>query len=60
MKRSARNAAWIESYCRIPEGKFVGKPVKLTKKQREWLVRIYDSPTRLFILSMAQECQDGI
>lgn len=55
MKRSARNAAWIESYCRIPEGKFVGKPVKLTKKQREWLVRIYDSPTRLFILSMARK-----
>jgi phage terminase large subunit-like protein len=55
MKRSARNAAWIEQFCRIPEGKFVGKPVKLTKKQRGWLVRIYDSPTRLFILSMARK-----
>jgi phage terminase large subunit-like protein len=55
MKRSARNAAWIEQFCRIPEGKFVGKPVKLTKKQRQWLVRIYDSPTRLFILSMARK-----
>lgn len=55
MKRSERNARWIEQNCRIPEGKFVGKPVKLTKKQRQWLVRIYDSPTRMFILSMARK-----
>ena len=55
MKRSERNAQWIETHCRIPEGKFVGKPVKLTKKQRYWLVRIYDSPTRMFILSMARK-----
>jgi len=41
--------------CRIPEGKFVGKPVKLTKHQRRWLGRIYDSPTRTFILSMGRK-----
>lgn len=55
MKRSERNARWIETHCRIPEGKHVGRPVKLTKKQRNWLVRIYDSPTRMFILSMARK-----
>jgi phage terminase large subunit-like protein len=55
MKRSERNAAWIEAHCRIPEGKFVGRPVKLTKKQRKWLASIYDSPTRMFILSMARK-----
>lgn len=55
MKRSERNARWIEAMCRIPEGRLVGKPVKLTKKQRGWLVRIYDSPTRMFILSMARK-----
>lgn len=55
MKRSERNAQWIETHCRIPEGKFVGRPVKLTKKQRHWLTRIYDSPTRMFILSMARK-----
>ena len=55
MKRSERNAQWIEHHCRIPEGKLVGKPVKLTKQQRVWLVRIYDSPTRMFILSMARK-----
>lgn len=55
MKRSERNAQWIETHCRIPEGKFVGRPVKLTKQQKKWLARIYDSPTRMFILSMARK-----
>jgi phage terminase large subunit-like protein len=53
--RSEENARWIEQYCRIPEGKFVGKPVRLTVKQRRWLARIYDTPTRLFILSMGRK-----
>lgn len=55
MKRSERNARWIESHCRIPEGKLVGRPVKLTKKQRGWLVKIYDTPTRTFLLSMGRK-----
>lgn len=53
--RSERNARWIERYCRIPEGKFTGRPLKLTKKQRQWLSDIYDSPTRTFILSMGRK-----
>lgn len=55
MTRGERNIAWIEAHCRIPEGRLVGKPVKLTKKQKEWIRRIYDTPTRLFILSMARK-----
>lgn len=55
MTRGERNAAWIEQYCRIPEGKFVGQPVKLTPQQREWLKMIYDTPTRRFILSMGRK-----
>jgi phage terminase large subunit-like protein len=55
LTRGERNAAWIENYCCIPEGKYVGKRVKLTVKQRNWLKRIYDTPTRLFILSMARK-----
>ncbi|MGE3807157.1 MAG: terminase large subunit [Gemmataceae bacterium] len=55
MKRSQRNSLWIEQHCRIPEGKFVGKAVKLTKKQRGWMARVYDSPTRTFILSMGRK-----
>jgi phage terminase large subunit-like protein len=52
---SGEVAEWIEHYCRIPEGKYVGQPVKLTRKQREWLVKIYGSPTRTFILSMGRK-----
>lgn len=53
--RSERNARWIETHCRVPEGKLVGRPVKLTKQQRRWLARIYDTPTRMFILSMGRK-----
>lgn len=55
MTRGERNIAWIEEHCRIPEGKLVGKAVRLTAKQKKWIKRIYDSPTRLFILSMARK-----
>ena len=41
--------------CRIPDGKLVGKPVKLTKAQKGWIRQIYDTPTRTFILSMARK-----
>ena len=55
LTRGARNIAWIEHHVRIPEGKKVGQPVKLTAKQKRWIRRIYDSPTRTFILSMARK-----
>lgn len=53
--RGERNAQWIESHCVIPEGKLVGRPVTLSREQREWIAAIYDSPTRLFILSMGRK-----
>lgn len=53
--RGQRNAAWIEAHCRIPDGKLVGKPVKLTPAQKSWIRQIYDTPTRTFILSMARK-----
>ena len=55
LSRGQRNIAWIEQTCRIPEGKFVGKQVKLTKAQKGWIRAIYDTPTRMFILSMARK-----
>lgn len=55
LARSERNARWIERYCVVPEGKLTGKPVKLSAEQRHWLHLIYDSPTRLFILSMGRK-----
>lgn len=33
----------------------VGQRVRLTTKQKKWIRRIYDSPTRTFILSMARK-----
>lgn len=53
--RGERNIKWIEEHCRIPEGRLVGKQVKLTKKQKQWIKQIYDTPTRLFILSLARK-----
>ena len=41
--------------CRIPDGKLVGKPVRLTDAQKGWIRQIYDTPTRTFILSMARK-----
>jgi len=55
LTRAERNASWIEEHCFIPEGKLVGKPVKLTKHQMKWLREIYDTPTRTFILSMGRK-----
>jgi phage terminase large subunit-like protein len=55
--RAARNIAWIEGYCRIPEGKDVGKPVRLRAWQQDELRRIYDNPagTRRAILSFGRK-----
>jgi phage terminase large subunit-like protein len=55
VSRGERNIAWIESVCRIPEGKFVGKPVKLSQFQRDILTGIYDSPTRRVIISFGRK-----
>ncbi len=53
--RGERNAHWIEVNCYVPEGKNVGKPMRLTDVQKEWLKEIYDTPTRQFILSMGRK-----
>jgi phage terminase large subunit-like protein len=55
--RAARNIAWIEQYCRVPEGALVGKPVKLRDWQRGELRKIYDNPagTRTAILSFGRK-----
>lgn len=55
--RGERNCKWIQLHCRIPEGKDVGKPVRLRDWQREALLKIYDNPhgTRMAILSFAKK-----
>lgn len=55
MTRGERNIAWIEQVCRIPEGKFVGQPVKLRSWQRDILLGIYDQPTRRAIISFGRK-----
>jgi phage terminase large subunit-like protein len=53
--RGERNCRWIEEYCLIPEGKFVGQPVVLRPWQREIICGIYDSPTRRAVISFGRK-----
>lgn len=55
LARVRRNIAWIEEYCSIPEGRDVGKPVKLRAWQRKEIERIYGSPTRRAIISFGRK-----
>lgn len=57
LSRSARNIAWIEKHCRIPEGKDVGKPVRLRPWQCDNIRKIYDNPhgTRTAIISFGKK-----
>ena len=57
VSRGDRNIRWIETYCRIPEGKDVAKPVKLRPWQKTEIRRIYDNPagTRTAIISFGKK-----
>lgn len=57
LSRAERNIEWIQEYCRIPEGRDVGKPVRLRDWQQAELRRIYDNPhgTRRAILSFGRK-----
>jgi len=57
LTRGQRNIRWIETYCRIPEGRFVGQPVKLRPWQKKEIRKIYDNPkgTRTAILSFGRK-----
>jgi phage terminase large subunit-like protein len=55
LSRGKRNIAWIEAHCRVPEGKDVGKPVKLRPFQRKVILGIYDTPTRRAIISFGRK-----
>lgn len=53
--KAAKAAEWITDRLRVPEGRLVGQPVKLTPAQLEWLEKIYNTPTRRFILSIPRK-----
>lgn len=55
LSRGDRNIRWIETHCRIPEGKFVGQAVQLCDFQREVIRGIYDTPTRRAIISFGRK-----
>jgi phage terminase large subunit-like protein len=57
MTRADRNIEWIEDYCVIPDGKDVGKPVRLREWQKHELRKIYDNPhgTRMAIVSFGKK-----
>lgn len=44
LTRAERNIRWCESYLRIPEGRFVGKPLVVAEYMREDFRAIYDNP----------------
>lgn len=55
--RGDRNIAWIEKYCRVPEGRLVGQFVKLRPWQKREIRKIYNNPagTRRGILSFGRK-----
>jgi phage terminase large subunit-like protein len=44
LTRGERVCKFIEAYCVVPDGKLVGKPIKLMPFQRRFLLEIYDNP----------------
>jgi phage terminase large subunit-like protein len=54
-ERSERNIAWIEEYCIVPEGRFVGQKVRLREFQRNIIRGIYDGVTRRAIISFGRK-----
>lgn len=57
MTRAERVIKFIESYCFIPEGQHVGKPVTLAKFQKDFIFEVYDNKhgTDTGILSIARK-----
>lgn len=57
MTRGEKVIAFIEEYCRIPEGEHVGKPMRLCDFQKQFILEIYDNPigTRRAYLSIARK-----
>lgn len=55
--RAERNIAWAEEHLRIPEGKFVGQPLKMAEFMKEDFRLIFDNPhgTRRAIISRGRK-----
>lgn len=57
MTRGEKVCRFIEAYCRVPEGKLIGQPLKLADFQRQFLLDVYDNPagTSTAYLSIARK-----
>jgi phage terminase large subunit-like protein len=57
LTRGQKVIAFIEKYCLTPEGKHIGKPMKLEPFQRKFILEIYDNPvgTHSAYLSIARK-----
>lgn len=57
LTRGERVVAFIEKYCKAPEGALVGQNIKLDPFQRQFILAIYDNPhaTRRAYLSIARK-----
>ena len=57
MTRGERVIAFIERYCRVPEGAHVGKPMRLAEFQKRFVLNVYDNPagTRRAYLAIARK-----
>ena len=52
MTRGEKVCAFIEAYCKIPEGTQVGQPIKLMKFQKQFILDVYGNPngtSRLYL-----------
>ena len=57
MTRGERVCAFIERFCVVPEGKLVGRSLRLDPFQKRFICEVYDNPkgTRRGILSIARK-----
>lgn len=57
LTRGERVIAFIERYCKTPEGDSIGRPIKLEDFQKKFIMEVYDNPfgTRRGYLSIARK-----
>ena len=57
MTRGEKVIAFIETYCKVPEGAGVGQPIQLDEFQKKFILDVYDNPhvTSRAILSIARK-----
>jgi phage terminase large subunit-like protein len=57
MTRGQRVIAFIERYCRAPEGMLMGQPIRLQQFQKDFILAVYDNPhgTHTAVLSIGRK-----